>query len=49
MVGVPHGVVKANSRKASLRLETVNRVLGVFGKRLGVVDAPRSELPEVDR
>lgn len=31
--------------KASLRLDAVNRVLAVFGKCAGVVDAPR---PEVD-
>lgn len=30
--------------KATLRMDAVNRVLAVFGKRLGVVDAPREEL-----
>lgn len=30
--------------KPTLRLDAVNRVLAVFGKRLGVVDAPREEL-----
>lgn len=34
--------------KASLRMDTVNRVLAVFGKRLGVTEAPRTELPEVE-
>lgn len=29
--------------KATLRMDAVNRVLHVFGKRLGVVDAPREE------
>lgn len=27
--------------KPTLRMDAVNRVLAVFGKRLGVVDAPR--------
>jgi transcriptional regulator with XRE-family HTH domain len=27
--------------KPTLRLDAVNRVLAVFGKRLGIVDAPR--------
>ncbi len=29
--------------KATLRLDAVNAVLGVFGKRLGVVDAHRED------
>jgi len=29
--------------KPTLRLDKVNRVLAVFGKRLGLVDAPRPE------
>ncbi len=29
--------------KATLRMDAVNKVLGVFGKMLGCVDAPRSE------
>ena len=30
--------------KPSVRLDAVERVLAVFGKRLGVVDAPRDDL-----
>ena len=29
--------------KPSVRLSLVNKVLGVFGKMLGVIDAPREE------
>jgi y4mF family transcriptional regulator len=29
--------------KASVRLDVVNRVLAVFGKSLGIVDAPRKD------
>lgn len=29
--------------KATLRMDAVNKVLGVFGKMLGCVDAPRRE------
>jgi len=32
--------------KPTLRLDKVNRVLAVFGKRLGLVDAPRPEAGE---
>ena len=32
--------------KPTLRMDAVNSVLAVFGKRLGVVDAPRVEPPE---
>lgn len=28
--------------KPSLRVDVVNRVLAVFGKRLGIADAPRA-------
>jgi y4mF family transcriptional regulator len=30
--------------KATVRLDAVNRVLAVFGKQVGVVDAPRPEV-----
>ncbi len=30
--------------KTTVRVDAVNRVLAVFGKTLGVVDAPRQEL-----
>ena len=29
--------------KPTVRVDAVNKVLAVFGKRLGLVDAPRSE------
>jgi transcriptional regulator with XRE-family HTH domain len=29
--------------KPTLRMDAVNRVLAVFGKRLGAVEAPRSD------
>ena len=32
--------------KASARLDVVNRVLAVFGKSLGIVDAPSVEVTE---
>ncbi|MGQ0504105.1 MAG: helix-turn-helix domain-containing protein [Myxococcaceae bacterium] len=32
------------SGKPTLRMDVVNRVLAVFGKQLGVVDAPREKL-----
>ena len=32
--------------KPTLRLDVVNRVLAVFGKRMGVVEAERAELEE---
>lgn len=31
--------------KASVRLESVDKVLRVFGKQVGVVDAPRPDEP----
>lgn len=34
-------VSELESGKRTLRLDAVNRVLAVFGKRLGVVEAPR--------
>jgi transcriptional regulator with XRE-family HTH domain len=36
-------VVELEAGKRTLRMDAVNRVLAVFGKRLGVVDAPRAE------
>ncbi len=46
LAGVGTRVVSELERgKPTLRLDVVNRVLAVFGKRLGVVDAPR-ELDE---
>lgn len=30
--------------KPTLRLNAVNKVLGVFGKKLGIVDAPKKEV-----
>jgi y4mF family transcriptional regulator len=42
LAGVGIRVVSELERgKPTLRLDVVNRVLAVFGKRLGVVDAPR--------
>ncbi len=40
-------VVELEAGKPTLRMDAVNRVLAVFGKQLGVVDAPRTdeELP----
>lgn len=34
-------VSELERNKPTLRMDAVNRVLAVFGKRLGVVDAPR--------
>ena len=42
LAGVGTRVVSEIERgKPTLRLDVVNRVLAVFGKRLGLVDAPR--------
>jgi y4mF family transcriptional regulator len=38
-------VIELESGKQTLRLDKVNHVLGAFGKRLGPVDAPRTEAP----
>jgi y4mF family transcriptional regulator len=41
-------VVELESGKATLRLDKVNLVLAVFGKRVGVADAPRASGGEGD-
>ena len=42
MAGVGlRALVEIEKGKPTLRLDTLNAVLGVFGKTLGVVDAPR--------
>jgi y4mF family transcriptional regulator len=38
-------VSELEQAKSTVRMDAVNKVLAVFGKRLGVVDAPRSETP----
>jgi y4mF family transcriptional regulator len=39
----PRAVWDLERGKATLRMDVVNRVLAVFGKTLGAVDAPRPE------
>jgi y4mF family transcriptional regulator len=39
----PRAVWDLERGKATLRMDVVNRVLAVFGKMLGAVDAPRTE------
>ena len=34
-------IVEIERGKPTLRLDTLNRVLAVFGKRLGILDLPR--------
>ena len=41
-------VVELEGGKATLRLDKVNLVLAVFGKRIGVEDAPRASPEESD-
>ena len=41
-------VVELEGGKATLRLDKVNLVLAVFGKRVGVEDAPRASAEERD-
>jgi len=41
-------VVELEGGKATLRLDKVNLVLAVFGKRVGVEDAPRASAGESD-
>jgi len=41
-------VVELEGGKATLRLDKVNLVLAVFGKRVGVEDAPRAGAAESD-
>lgn len=36
-------VSELEQAKPTLRMDAVNRVLGVFGKMLGVVDAPKED------
>lgn len=38
-------VSELENDKPTLRMDAVNRVLAVFGKQLGPVDAPRGDLP----
>jgi y4mF family transcriptional regulator len=38
-------IVELEHGKPTLRLDKINQVLNVFGKRLGVVDAPREPMP----
>jgi predicted transcriptional regulator len=42
----PRVVWELEHGKSTMRMDVVNRVLGVFGKELGVVDAPRPEIDE---
>ncbi len=41
----PRAVWDLERGKATLRMDVVNRVLAVFGKTLGAIDAARSEEP----
>ena len=41
-------VVELEGGKATLRLDKVNLVLAVFGKRVGIEDAPRAIAEECD-
>jgi y4mF family transcriptional regulator len=46
LVGVGVRLVSELERnKPTLRLDTVNRVLAAFGKRVGVVDGPVDDMP----
>jgi y4mF family transcriptional regulator len=38
-------VSELEQAKPTLRLDVVNKVLAVFGKKLGVVDAPKDDEP----
>jgi HTH-type transcriptional regulator / antitoxin HipB len=38
-------VSELEQAKPTLRMSSVNKVLAVFGKTLGIVNAPRSETP----
>jgi len=42
----PRVVWELEHAKPTMRMDVVNAVLGVFGKTLGVIDAPRSEIDE---
>jgi len=41
----PRAIWDLERGKATLRMDVVNRVLAVFGKTLGAIDAARSEEP----
>ena len=41
-------IVELERGKPTLRMDTVNAVLRVFGKKLGIVDAPRKEKSELE-
>jgi y4mF family transcriptional regulator len=41
----PRAVWDLERGKATLRMDVVNRILAVFGKTLGAIDAARSEEP----
>jgi y4mF family transcriptional regulator len=46
LAGVGNRLISELERdKSTLRTDAVNRVLAVFGKRLGVVEAPREDEP----
>jgi y4mF family transcriptional regulator len=42
-------VVELEAGKPTLRMDKVNQVLAIFGRRLGPVDVPPDEAPEVER
>jgi y4mF family transcriptional regulator len=42
-------IVELEQGKPTLRLDKINQVLEVFGKRLGVVDAPRKSPEALER
>jgi hypothetical protein len=41
-------IVELERGKPTLRMDTVNAVLRVFGKKLGIVDAPRKSKSELE-
>jgi y4mF family transcriptional regulator len=41
-------IVELERGKRTLRMDTVNAALRVFGKKLGIVDSPRDEKPELE-
>jgi y4mF family transcriptional regulator len=43
LAGVGLFIVDLEADKPSLRMDSVNSVLAVFGKTLGVTDAPRNQ------
>jgi transcriptional regulator with XRE-family HTH domain len=42
----PRVVWELEHGKRTMRMDVVNAVLAVFGKTLGIVDAPRAEVDE---